>query len=217
MHRIDTALLEAELNNTILRDVGIENTSLVLEAISAPAAGEVNDYNRLEYLGDTCLKHCTELKVMAQHPNWPESYLTVARDRIVRNTNMAKAAIDRLDKFILTKPFTGSKWRPLYVSDILSAELKQRQMSSKTLADVVEALVGAAFVDGGIEKALKCISTPLPTEKWHQPQQCFDIIIGELLPSEVIATKLSLHEHLIGHKFAHPTDPPHRRNHPCVS
>lgn len=204
LHRIDTALLAVELNSTILLDVGISDALLVLEAISAPAAGEVHDYNRLEYLGDTCLKHCTELQVMAQHPTWPESYLTVERDRMVRNTNLAKAALDLgLEKFILTKPFTGSKWRPPYVSEILLTQPKQRQMSTKTLADVVEALIGAAYVDGGLEKALLCIRTLLPTERWHPPQQCFDVLIGELHPSEV--TNLALLERLVGHKFAHPT------------
>lgn len=204
MHRMDTARLALELNNTILEDVHIFDSSLVLEAISAPAAGETNDYNRLEYLGDTCLKHCTELQVMAQHLTWPESYLTVERDRMVRNTNLAKAAMDlSLDKYILTKPFTGSKWRPPYMSEILSAEPGQRQMSTKTLADVVEALVGAAFVDGGIGKALACITTLLPTETWFEPRVCFDLMINELRPTEV--TNLTSLEHLIGHKFTNPT------------
>lgn len=204
LHRLDTSLLAVELNNTILQNVGISDLSLVLEAISSPAAGETGDYNRLEYLGDTCLKHCTELQVMAQYPTWPESYLTVERDRMVRNTNLAKAAMDLgLDKFILAKAFTGSKWRPLYISEIASAESKERQMSTKTLADVVEALIGAAFVDGGIEKALVCIQTLLPTEKWFSPQFCFESMIGELRPSEV--TNLALLEQLVGHKFVNPT------------
>lgn len=80
MHRMDFSFLAAELDNTILRDVSISDIALVLEAISAPAAGETTDYDCLEHLGVTCLKHCTELQVMAQHPNWPELYLTVERD-----------------------------------------------------------------------------------------------------------------------------------------
>jgi dsRNA-specific ribonuclease len=204
MHRVDTALLAAELSSTILRDVGISDTLLVLEAISSPASGEINDYNRLEYLGDTCLKHCTELQVMAQHPNWPESYLTVERDRMVRNTNLAKAALDLgLDKYVLTKAFTGSKWRPPYLSEMLASEPKQRQMSTKTLADVVEALIGASFVDGGLAKALLCVKTLLPTETWLLPQHCFDTLIGEIRPTEMI--NLTLLEQLVGHQFANPT------------
>jgi dsRNA-specific ribonuclease len=35
-------------------------------------------------------------------------------------------------------------------------------LSTKVLADVVEALIGAAFLDGGIEKAVLCASRLVP-------------------------------------------------------
>lgn len=72
-----------------------------------------------------------------------------------------------LDKFILTKAFTGLKWRPLYIGDLLSEQTtKTRKMSSKTLADVVEALIGAACLDGGPEKAVACLAIFLPSVPW---------------------------------------------------
>lgn len=166
--------------------------------------GNLVDYNRLEYLGDTILKHCTELQVFTQHGNWPESYLTLERDRIVRNSNLSQAALFAgLDKYILTKPFTGNKWRPPYISELLAKEPETRDMSTKTLADVVEALIGAAFVDGGLEKSLTCIETLLPLETWLSPGQCFDSLIDELRPTR--STHLSLLEKLVGHQFQHPT------------
>ncbi|KAK4507050.1 hypothetical protein PRZ48_000784 [Zasmidium cellare] len=227
MHKIDTALLAMDLQTTLLQRVGISDLGLVLEAISAPSAAESRfqssqeepgkptkdasikrsnlvDYNRLEYLGDTILKHLTELQVMAQHTNWPESYLTLERDRIVRNSNLSKAALAAgLDKYILTKPFTGTKWRPPYISELLAQETETRSMSTKTLADVVEALIGAAFVDGGLQKSLTCISTLLPLETWHPPEQCFHLLINELRPTK--STNMAPLERLIGHTFTYPT------------
>lgn len=204
IHCLELQLSASSVCQSVLHDVGLNDTSLVLEAITAPGANEAVDYNRLEYLGDSILKHCTELEVVSQHINWPEAYLSVDRDRIVRNSNLAAAALAiGLDKFIITKPFTGSKWRPPVVEEILAQTPGKRSMSTKTLADVVEALIGAAYVDGGIVKAQKCIETLLPTETWHPPAHCFDLLIQEPRPTPV--KNLDLLQHLIGHDFTHTT------------
>lgn len=203
LHRLEIALLAQNLSNTKLHSVAFRGPSLVVEAICSPAAREGKDYNRLEYLGDSILKHCTELQVMAQHTNWPEAYLTVERDRIVRNNNLAKAATSiGLDKFISTTAFTGNKWKPSYVHQLLTSVPENRMMSSKTLADVVEALIGAAYVDGGFEKALKCMEVLLPTETWRDPEVCLDILVEGL--SSTGYKNRELLESLIGYQFNHP-------------
>ena len=76
---------------------------------------------------------------------WPEKYLSQEIASIVSNSRLSGAGIARgLDKFILTKPFTGSKWRPIYVDTQLGDNLEtSRTMSTKIIADVVEALIGA--------------------------------------------------------------------------
>ena len=74
----------------------------IIEAISAPAAAERRDYNRLEFLGDSILKFCAVLQVLAWHPNWPEGYLHSEKKRLVSNSTLTKAALKvRLDHFIL--------------------------------------------------------------------------------------------------------------------
>jgi dsRNA-specific ribonuclease len=61
----------------------------------------------------------------------------------------------------------GHKWRPIYVEDLLDASSdSKREMSSKVLADVVEALIGAAMVDGGIPKVLACLRVFLFEMLW---------------------------------------------------
>ena len=71
--------------------------------------------------------------------------LSHQKDHIVSNANLARATLAiGLDKYILAKPFTGHKWRPIYVSDLLSEQAPaKRQLSTKTLADIVESLIGA--------------------------------------------------------------------------
>jgi len=205
LHRIDIQLLAQELQETILSAVGISDISLIIEAISSPAASEGADYNRLEYLGDAILKFCAHRHVMAQHPTWPEGYLSAEKGRLVRNSTLTKAALDiGLDKYILTKPFTGAKWRPVYVSEVLAPDPDgTRRMSSKILADVVEALIGGAFVDGGLDKAYQCIQTLLSNETWYSEKDIFSTLTTDLNPCQ--HSSLDLLERLIGHHFTQPT------------
>jgi ERCC4-related helicase len=185
LHQIDTARAVHRLTATILGPVQITNPRTVFEAISAPAALEsAGDYNRLEYLGDSILKFCTEFQLVAQHPTFPEAFLSAAKDNIVCNSNLARASREAgLDQFILTVPFIGKKWRPPYLHELptkttaTSSETPTREMSSKVLADVVEALIGAAFVDGGLHRAYTSIQALLSKETWWD----FDVLFGTIL------------------------------------
>ncbi len=59
------------------------------------------------------------------------------------NSSLATAAMRTgLDRYIITKPFTGQKWRPPYNGRLVTDHPETRKMSTKILADVVEALIG---------------------------------------------------------------------------
>lgn len=145
LHRVEVDLIAEDLCSSLLPSVGFSNLSVVLTAISATVARESTNYQRLEFLGDSILKIFTSITLLATHLNWHEGVLSHQKDHIVSNANLARASLTKgLDKYILTKPFTGNKWRPLYVSDLLSEQTPiRRQLSTKTLADVVESLIGA--------------------------------------------------------------------------
>ncbi|KAM0719702.1 hypothetical protein Q7P37_003834 [Cladosporium fusiforme] len=203
LHQLEVTFMADKLNSSTPH---LSNPSLVVQALCPPAANEqIGDYNRLEYLGDSILKFCTELQIVAQHSTWPEAYLSAEKDRIVRNDNLAKASLDAgLDRFILTKPFTGSKWQsPCLDRPPGMANERKREMSSKVLADVVEALIGAAFVDGGLSKAYDCIKILLARETWWPRHEHFDRILEE---TDGIASPANLHilESLVGHEFSRP-------------
>ncbi|KAI0203083.1 RNase3 domain-containing protein [Astrocystis sublimbata] len=171
VHMLEIYLTAEELCRTTLKPVAISDNSLVVTAISSRAAGEATDYESFEFLGDSILKVLATVSVMIQRPHCPEGYLSAMRDHIVSNARLCRASVEKgLDRFILTNRFTGQKWRPLYIKDWVSADDKtsdKRNMSTKTLADVVESLVGAAFLDGGMEKALACLRVFLPEVEWY--------------------------------------------------
>lgn len=208
IHELEVMITAVQLNKAVLKPVGITDLHLIVEAISSRNAIEPVNYERLEFLGDSILKFCTVVQVSAQYPTWPEGFLSFLKDRQVSNFNLLEASVRAdLPKFILTKSFTGAKWRPIYADDVLQEEsVSQKPLSSKTLADVVEALIGASYLNGGIPKALKCISVFLSgggkhKMKWFEElggrQKLFDNTVGDVgLPST-----LQPLEEFIGYSF----------------
>jgi dsRNA-specific ribonuclease len=95
---------------------------------------------------------------------WPEGYLSHEKARIVSNARLCETALEYgLPKFILSKPFTGKKWRPTSVAKVLEPrEERFRKMSTKTIADVVEALIGAGWRMGQSLTALAIAKVFLP-------------------------------------------------------
>ncbi|ODA83767.1 hypothetical protein RJ55_02283 [Drechmeria coniospora] len=175
------------------------------EAISARSAREPLDYERLEFLGDSILKYCATVQATSDHLNWPEGYLSRFRDRIVANSRLCRAALDvGLSKFILTRSFTGDKWRPLYLEDSLQQSSRSpngAKLSTKTLADVVEALIGASYADGGIPKAIRCISTFIPECHWRNVEKSRDILFNMARDGDLLPSILEPVETLLGYSF----------------
>ncbi len=204
LHRLQVYMVGDVLSRTVLANVDFSNLNLVVTAISASSAREETNYQRLEFLGDSLLKICTSLQLLADYPLWHEGYLTARRDQIVSNSRLARAALQvGLDKFIITKTFTGRKWRPLYVQDMLNMAggAPARDMSTKVLADVVEALFGAAKLDGGMPKALACMTVFLPEIDW-QPLEDRRATVFDRAPVDVVLPPLLKPlEGLIGYSF----------------
>ncbi|KAL6717483.1 Dicer-like protein 2 [Lecanora helva] len=211
LHKIEVAMVVDRLCEEVLWPLQTQNHGLFTTAISASSAREDTDYQRLEFFGDSMLKYMTSLTLIAGHLNWHEGILSHKKDHIVSNTSLASAARKTgLDKFILTKPFTGRKWRPLYNSVLLQTQQEEkREMSSKTLADVVEALLGAAYLDGGSQQAIACLKIFLPDTQWLSPSEAC-IILSSVYsnptsnpnPSPPHLTTIS---HLISHPFTSPS------------
>ncbi|MCJ1280825.1 Dicer-like protein 2 [Xylographa opegraphella] len=196
MHHLESALTTEHLCDNLLSPVHFNNHHLVTTAITASSAREAYNYQSLEFMGDSCLKLYATINFMAMHLNWHEGFLTLKKGYMVSNGRLALAAQQTgLEQYIITNAFTGSKWKPLYNEDLLQAQpIKMRELSTKILADVVEALLGAAFVDGGYPKVQTCLSIFLPEVSWQSLNNCREVLLKVAIPNEAS---------LFPHHFSH--------------
>lgn len=201
LHKVHVALIVENLCNTVLSPLRFRDLNLVASAISAPSAHEATDYQRLETLGDSILKKLTSLTLMAEHLNYHEGILSHKKDHIVSNNSLAEAAMRAgLDRFIITKPFTGQKWRPLYCGLAAYQPEQSREMSTKTLADVVEALIGASYLDGGLQMAVACLEIFLPEVSWSTALRASQILC-QVYDKYPVSTPFVEAETVISHEF----------------
>ncbi|OQD98606.1 hypothetical protein PENVUL_c070G09986 [Penicillium vulpinum] len=163
LDRLEASLVAHRLNDTILKGVGIQNIDHVITAISAPIAQASTNYQRYEFFGDSVLKFTVSCQLFFRNTNWHEGYLSESRDKLIQNTRLARAALDTgIDCFVLTSRFTPRKWVAPLIRNKLEPSTAKRNISTKVLADVVESLIGAAYIDGGIRKAQACLHRFLP-------------------------------------------------------
>jgi len=118
-----------------------QNGALALEALTTPAYRmdhpDAKDNQRLEFLGDSVLGLMAAERLYAEFPSEAEGPLTVRRTHMVSTSALCEAA-GRLG---------------------LAAQLRRNRAAaelprnSKTLADAVEAIIGAAYLDGGFAAA----------------------------------------------------------------
>jgi dsRNA-specific ribonuclease len=205
VHKVETAVLATHLQNTLLKPVGIKNLQLIIEATTSGAADFTASYERLEYLGDAVLKYCTHVQLAAQHPEWPESYLTAEKGRTNGNASLSRTALrSGVDKFISTTKFTGNHRKPPILSTSQTQKDKVVDRSTKTLADIVEALIGASYIDQGLPRALSCIRIFLPKEQWLSHAECLSTLLSQSPSLSSTPLFLSTVESLIGYKFSNP-------------
>lgn len=205
LHRIEVALVAETLRTTLLGPVDIkaDDLPLLVTALTASSTDEEDNYQRLEFLGDCILKFVSSLHVMAENLTWPESFLTGKKGKIVSNGFLARATLAAgLDKFIITKRFTGAKWYPKFAADVLATTtppVKQIR-SSKLIADIVESLIGVGYVAGGFTQAFACVQTLLPLEKWIPIPEATEIL-NHAAPTNLAITNFNVLEPLIGYTF----------------
>ena len=99
---------------------------------------------RLEFLGDAVLELTISEELYLKHPNMPEGELTKFRATLVCEGSLAKKAREiELGKY-------------LYIGK--GEEMSGGRGRDSTLADTFEAVLGAVFLDLGIEAAKKVVT-----------------------------------------------------------
>ncbi len=100
-----------------------------------------SDYQRLEFLGDKVIGLAISTILFDMHPDWEEGRLTIINSQFTSNYSLAKlASFLELGKHLV-----------LGRSD----EMNNVRTNTKALADIVESIFGAIFLDSG--KDYKCI------------------------------------------------------------
>lgn len=119
------------------------NLGLFELALTHKSVGGGQDYERLEFLGDRVLGMVIANALYERYPDEPEGYLSrrynvlVARETCAENgREIGVPALVRLGK---------------------QARLDSANQSDNVIGDVVEALIGALFVDGGLDAARRFI------------------------------------------------------------
>jgi ribonuclease III len=129
-----------QLENTI--DYSFSNVSLLEQALTHRSASSKHN-ERLEFLGDAILGMCAAQLLFDAYPSWREGQLTRARATLVKRESLAEIAREiGLGKYLI----------------VGAGELKSggRQRDS-TLADALEAVLGAVLIDGGFTAAQRLI------------------------------------------------------------
>eukprot|EP00727_Mastigamoeba_balamuthi_P011216 m51a1_g6717 putative endoribonuclease dicer homolog 2-like (1320) ;mRNA; f:149259-153463 len=139
----DTAVLQFKRATSPLKNVP---TEMVIKALTSPGTNIAENYDRLEFLGDTSLKVLATATLWLSHPSWHEGQISRARVRIVSNKNLARHVLKLgIHRFILVNN-PQSEWLcPGYSNPAPNAAPD----GYKLYADVAEALAGACLLPGG--------------------------------------------------------------------
>ncbi|KAG5240040.1 endoribonuclease Dicer [Salix suchowensis] len=171
MHRLESLLIAANLKK-MHSDCSVQNVNIpvmkVLEAITTKKCQEKFNLESLETLGDSFLKYAASQQLFKIYQNHHEGLLSLKKDKIISNASLCRRGCNqKLQGFIRNEYFDPKLWivpGGKMGSDFLSEETLsegrkiyirgKRKVKSKTVADVVEALIGAYLSTGGEVTAL---------------------------------------------------------------
>jgi ribonuclease-3 len=130
----ERAALEARLGHSFA-DAGLLETALQHPSYAHEQDG-TRGYERLEFLGDAVIGLAAARLLFEAHPSWEEGHLTRARSALVNTRALAAHA------------------RELGIPDHVRLGRTERKggfEKDSILANVLEAVIGALYLDGGLE------------------------------------------------------------------
>ncbi|KAF9438743.1 Dicer-like protein 1 [Entomortierella beljakovae] len=156
LYNLDAILLVHDVQaKLILENVSLEHLQV---AFTTSSAHREFHYERLETLGDSFLKFVATIRLYIVNPAKDEGQLHCHRIRIISNAALLRGATAlELYKYVSSQIFNRKSWRPIrfIVDGKKWSESQSHELSNKTLADVVEATMGAAYLSGGVKLGLK--------------------------------------------------------------
>ena len=119
-----------------------QSSALAREALTHRSRGAPHN-ERLEFLGDSVLNCIVSIELHARYPKLREGELSRLRAALVRQESLARVAQD----------IGLGEWLLLGEGELKSGGFARPSI----LADALEAIVGAVFVDGGFELAREMV------------------------------------------------------------
>lgn len=132
------------------KDKKLFDTALTHRSWVNEHKGQRQSNERLEFLGDAILEYIVSKEIYEKFPDKEEGYLTALRANLVNTVSLAEVA------------------KKLKLGSILYLSKGEEESGGRTnqslLADTVEAIIGAIFIDRGISDAEKFIRENLLTD-----------------------------------------------------
>ena len=154
MQKFDPESLEAKIGY-VFKDKNLLKSALAHSSyVNEMKINRIADYQRLEFLGDAVLEVTVSDYLYRNHPEMPEGDMTRLRSSLVCEPTLAFCArAFSLSDYILLgrgEEMQGSRYRDSIVSDIF------------------EAIIGAIYIDGGMEPAALHIKKYVLTDIEHK-------------------------------------------------
>lgn len=162
--------LESSLLAAQLRDyIGVPLSAFkVQESLTSGACNSDYCYEHLELLGDSFLALTGVTALYLKHPSMGKDSLASSLHSLVENKQLFQyAEACGLFSYVFAEPFQVRHWIPPGPvpehlgsggSRVQMSTSNRQRISYRTLADVVEALVGSYILNGSINDTLKAIS-----------------------------------------------------------
>ncbi|KAF8932138.1 hypothetical protein EDD21DRAFT_378171 [Dissophora ornata] len=151
LQSLDSTLLVQEVREKVgLLEVHLD---YLQEAFTTSSANRDFQYERLELLGDSFLKFTSTIRLYIVNPSKDEGHLHANRIRVISNKALLGHSTKlELYRYVSSTPFPRKSWRPtrFIVGKDPWKEGKSHELSNKTLADIVESSLGAAYLSGGV-------------------------------------------------------------------
>tara|TARA_Y100000590_G_scaffold28174_1_gene31615 strand:+ start:8215 stop:8886 length:672 start_codon:yes stop_codon:yes gene_type:complete len=169
----------------------VNNINLYINALTHKSADKINNYEKLEFLGDRVLGLCISKKLLEIFPNEKEGILDKKLASLVNKNKCFEVGQQlKLDKIV----------------NIGNLRTKKQIVEKKIVSDSCEALIGAIYLDKGFELAEKFI-----LKNWDKHINDKNIIIVDA-KTKLQEYSLKRFKILPIYKFISDTGPKHKPN-----
>uniref|UniRef100_A0A8C9TZ10 Ribonuclease 3 n=1 Tax=Scleropages formosus TaxID=113540 RepID=A0A8C9TZ10_SCLFO len=184
---------DRKVHHMYMRKKGINTLINIMSRLGQddPSPSRINHNERLEFLGDAVVEFLTSVHLYYLFPNLEEGGLATYRTAIVQNQHLAMLAKKlELDRFML------------YAH---GPDLCRESDLRHAMANCFEALIGAVYLEGGLEEARQLFGRLLFNSEviLHPPAVQEPSTDRQLIATSPVLQKLTDFEEAIGVLFTH--------------